>query len=551
MQHLHADWSTNQLAEFLAGVSSFSDDVEAMRGGIERAAEAFDAELGLILAGGRVLASVGFPSGEVPDDVLSQLSAGSQQLAGLGFFSSLCVEMEEGMSGKLILARAGDDPFNPAESNLLRGMARVLSLTLKMIERQNLLIRLTKIQRSISHRAPLEEVLDAITQGAAGLFSGEVVGVRLIDQDDPGYLELVASNAIPESIIGSIRRTKIGEGAGGRAVMEGRLVVVDNYAAAHGMIETFVEDDLSAAMAAPVRENGKVVGSLTVASYSKGRVYTESEQQILLSFAEHASLALTDSKTLEAMREAQRAKDMFLAMVSHELKTPLTVMMGAFRTLQMRWDKLAPDLRDELLETGFERGRELEGLIARLLQGARAELADIKQEIEVSELLSLAISGFQHSRQIVVASVPNKVIYTDPAAVKEILGILLENAVSHSSSEAEIMVRCVLEESLTISVENEGSFAGDVDLSALFEPFKRGTSAIGPGVGLGLYIAQRVAGSVGGEIRASSSGGRVAFHLKVPVITPPPDSSRDLDAGVVAQDEVDEQIVEHVGLGGV
>jgi GGDEF domain-containing protein len=57
-------------------------------------------------------------------------------------------------------------------------------------------------------------------------------------------------------------------------------------------------------MAAPVHEDGEVVGSLGIASYPPGRTFTRTEQEVLLAFAEHASLALTDARTLDAMHQA-------------------------------------------------------------------------------------------------------------------------------------------------------------------------------------------------------------------------------------------------------
>ena len=57
-------------------------------------------------------------------------------------------------------------------------------------------------------------------------------------------------------------------------------------------------------MSAPVHENGRVIGSLTVASTTPGRHYSLEEQELLTSFAEHASLALNDAKTVDQMRQA-------------------------------------------------------------------------------------------------------------------------------------------------------------------------------------------------------------------------------------------------------
>ena len=523
------DWSTHQLAEFLAAVSEFKDESTAARGAIERAAEAFEAEVGAIVRDGSVVASVGFPSGRVPTDHLVSLADGVRQdtvMPGVGVCSVAVVPIEDQQPARLILARAGEGDFAGGgdftiqERNLLRGMARVLALTLTMLERQKLLERLSRIQRSISHRAPLQEVLDAITAGATELMGVEVAGLRVVDPADPSYSLIVSTSGVSSDVLESIRRTPIEEGAGGRAIVEEGLVIIDEYETAPDAVPGFAARHLQTAMAAPVYENGVVAGSLVVASYKQGRRFNESEQEGLLALAEHASLALTDAKTVDAMREAQRSKDMFLAMVSHELKTPLTVIMGALRTLQVHGADLPEELQNEMLDAGWKRGKELERLIDRLLQGARAELAGTEEDVRVSDLITEAVRGFEHSRRVAVKQAPDVLVRMDKHAVLEILGILLENAVAHSPGHGEVAVDASMEGSeLAVSVSNPGSLPEDLDPESLFLPFQRGSAVRSSGVGLGLYIAGRVAESVDGRIRVQSQDGEVRFTLQVPVRT--------------------------------
>jgi diguanylate cyclase (GGDEF)-like protein len=87
----------------------------------------------------------------------------------------------------------------------------------------------------------------------------------------------------------------------GRAVAEGRLVLAEDYTRTSGAIEQFVAEGVRAAMAAPVREDGRIIGSLILSSFREGRVFSRAEQDMLLSFAEHASLALTDARRVDAM----------------------------------------------------------------------------------------------------------------------------------------------------------------------------------------------------------------------------------------------------------
>jgi K+-sensing histidine kinase KdpD len=388
-------------------------------------------------------------------------------------------------------------------------------------ERQRLLERLSRIQRSISHRAPLQEVMDAITQGAADLLGDEIAGIRLVDQEDPSYIELVSATGVTAKQYEALRRGPVGEGAGGRAIAENRLVIINNYWESASGLTALASDNLQSAMAAPVREAGKVVGSLVVATYREGRQYSPEEQDALLALAEHASLALTDARTVEAMRDAQHAKDMFLAMVSHELKTPLTVIMGTLKTFQRHAESLTPELRSEMLNSAFERGRELERLIDRLLQGSRAELAGYKQHLYLPDLVADSTMGFEHMERLSIEPAADVFVFTDSIAIQKIVGVLLENAVSHSPRGSEITLTAeVVEGEAAITVSNRGSLPEGLDHATLFLPFHRGPDARSPGVGLGLYIASRLALSTEGRISASSGAGMVHFTLSLPLSGP-------------------------------
>jgi diguanylate cyclase (GGDEF)-like protein len=322
-------WAAQHLTEFLAAVSTADDEQEAVRDAVERAAEAFDAEAGAIVGDDRVLASTGFGVNDVPYEPFEQILHGEVErleVPGIGTCEALAIAIGDERLESLILARNADSPFSSEERNLARGMARVLAMTVRLLrvveaerglrelserqsdenarlaeslaERQRLLERLSKIQNSIVSRRDLQEVLDGIVSGAEDLLGDETVGLRLIDPEDPGQLILVASAGVKPEIVEATHRSPIGLGAGGRAAAEGRLIVIEDYAAHDRNLSAYAEDGISAALAAPVLEHGEVVGSLVVATHRAGRTYSRAEREMLLAFAEHASLALTDAKTV-------------------------------------------------------------------------------------------------------------------------------------------------------------------------------------------------------------------------------------------------------------
>lgn len=382
--------------------------------------------------------------------------------------------------------------------------------------RSELFARLSKIQRSISHRAPLQEVLDSITEGARELLGEELVGLRLIDEQDPSQVVLVSECGTPPELLPALRRGPVGEGAGGRSITENRMVILDHYSEQDTALPAFREAKLQTAMAAPVREQGKAVGSLVVGSYEPGRVYTEAEQEVLMAFAEHAGLALNDARAVEAMRAAQRAKDAFLAMVSHELKTPLTVVLGVLKTLKERYTDLDDDLREELVAAAYERGDQLAHLIDQLLQGARGELPAAKQPAFLPDLVTRVTGTFENKATLDVGAVPSIHVTCDPAAVEQALGILLDNAIAHSPEGSTISVEADVDAGrVRVAVCNPGRLPPG-DPGRLFLPFERGPDARPGGVGLGLYIASRLAEAMGGALTVHPSDGSVHFTLTFP-----------------------------------
>jgi diguanylate cyclase (GGDEF)-like protein len=294
-------WSTQQLVEFLALVSSFTDAASATHGAVERAAEAVDAEVVALVRDGIVAAAVGFPGAGLPADELVALAmlgatASHAVLPGVGACRVIVVALAGEVPAQLLVARAGEEDFSAEERDLLRGMARVLVLTLRMLARQQLLECLSELQRMIVRRAEPRELLQTVVDGTAALIGDDVASLQLLDPQQPETGVLVASIGFDDALHAQVERRRIGEGLGGRAIAEDRLVVFGAGADDVRAVPATPDGGVQAAMAAPVREEGRAVGSLVVASRRAGRRYTSEDEEILLAFAEHASLALTDAK---------------------------------------------------------------------------------------------------------------------------------------------------------------------------------------------------------------------------------------------------------------
>jgi diguanylate cyclase (GGDEF)-like protein len=217
------------------------------------------------------------------------------------------------------------EPFGQEDVSLLRGMSRVLTLTLQLLrvvedertqatekarllvslqERQQLLEQLSQLQRCISERTPLDRVLDAVVDGARALTGAELAVLRLIDPSQPSELITAAVSGDDADLLRRARRTPEARGAAWREIAEGRVAVVEDDADGVGMAGDLLDAGLRTALAVPLHEHGVVVGTLVVASRDAVVVFPSSQREMLVSFAEQASVALAAAKTANSIRHA-------------------------------------------------------------------------------------------------------------------------------------------------------------------------------------------------------------------------------------------------------
>ncbi|MDX6572647.1 MAG: hypothetical protein QOC86_1803, partial [Gaiellales bacterium] len=130
-----------------------------------------------------------------------------------------------------------------------------------------------------------------------------IVGLRLIDENDPSYVVLAASTGVDDTIARALRRGPVSEGIGGRAIIEERLLITNDYGEGPSEIPVLAERGVRAAMAAPVYGHGAVVGSLVVATRSDRR-FNDADAGTLAFFSEYTGVALSTARAADAVRQA-------------------------------------------------------------------------------------------------------------------------------------------------------------------------------------------------------------------------------------------------------
>jgi diguanylate cyclase (GGDEF)-like protein len=144
-------------------------------------------------------------------------------------------------------------------------------------------------------------VLDAVVDGARALAGTGLALLRLIDPSRPSELFTAAISGEDAELLASARQTPEARGAAWREVAEGRVAVIEQD---DGMVADVLKAGLRSVLAVPLHEHGAIVGALVLASPDAGHVFGDSRREMLVSFAEQASVALAAAKTANSIRHA-------------------------------------------------------------------------------------------------------------------------------------------------------------------------------------------------------------------------------------------------------
>lgn len=232
---------------------------------------------------------------------------------------------------------------------------------------------------------------------------------------------------------------------------------------------------------------------------------------------------------IEKEREIEKQKNELITNVSHDLRTPLTSIMGYLRLLRdAKYDNR--EQYDEYIKIAFSKSEQLKNLIEDLFEYTKLTNESIvleKQEVCINEMLDQLIEELvpqaeEHGLSF-AKEFPEDRIYAniDSEKIVRVFDNLLMNAIKYSKDEGEITVSLRKEETnIQISVANQSEEFTKEELKNLFERFYKkdqSRSRISEGSGLGLAIAKSIVDLQGGEIRVEYEDGVVRFIISLPV----------------------------------
>ena len=219
------------------------------------------------------------------------------------------------------------------------------------------------------------------------------------------------------------------------------------------------------------------------------------------------------SASLDPDAEDQdRLKSELVATVSHEMRRPLTAILGFSQTLRTRWDTLPSQLRGELLERVELNAQAMSHMIGQVLDFSRLQVGHFQIElrpIEVEPLVARVLGnlGGQVANHVLrTRGEPDVRVLTEPYAFERILGNLVMNAAKFAPGGTTIEVGWTTEEDGTVRlwVRDEGPGVPESDRERIFERFYR-VERTGPGTGLGLAVVKELVALHGGRVWMDSA----------------------------------------------
>jgi len=229
------------------------------------------------------------------------------------------------------------------------------------------------------------------------------------------------------------------------------------------------------------------------------------------------------ARALEKLRALDRLKNTLLHTLSHDLRSPLTAILGAASTLERLDAELPEDERAHLLHTLAARARGMNTLLTDLLDLDRLDQGIVEPRrfpVDLGELAHEVVLRTEalQGRQVDVDA-GRVAVAVDAPKVERMLENLLSNAARHTPPDSHIWVRVTAEDGgAMLVVEDDGPGVPDDMKKAIFEAFQRGSDAAGlPGTGIGLSLVARFAELHGGRAWVEDRpGGGASFRVFLP-----------------------------------
>jgi PAS domain S-box-containing protein len=402
--------------------------------------------------------------------------------------------------------------------------------------------RLQAVTDSVLAHLTLEDLLPEMLRHIQELLETDSAAILLLLEDGQS-LVIRAAIGLQEEVIGM--RIPLGKGVAGSIAASRAPLVVEDLSAVE-VINPILGREARSLIGAPLIVKGELIGVIH-ADTSKLKRFAENDVRLLQLAADRVALAIEQRRFYEVEQqarrqaeEANRTKDEFLALVSHELRSPLNAILGYTRMLRS-----GPEDREGFNKfTGvIERSAKAQlQIIEDLLDSARIVTGKLRIEPSLVDLVPALEAALDTVRSAAEAKgitlvanfrrLPEQVL-GDSTRLQQVVWNLLTNAVKFTPESGRVELRMEgAADHIRIAVSDTGKGIEPEFLPFVFDRFRQADSSSGRrygGLGLGLLLVKHLVELHGGTIAAASEGaGRgTTFTITLPrrhleFIPPPP-----------------------------
>src|SRR3989338_7788773 len=284
---------------------------------------------------------------------------------------------------------------------------------------------------------------------------------------------------------------------------------------------------LKSLMIIPICARGKTLGALSLGYAKSGRVYTQSAFEFFQEFCNDLGVILDNGRLSDEISKRDKAKDLFIASLSHELRNPLAPIKSSLELLRLR--ETTTDVREELdnIEHQFDHLAKLLGDLLDVTRFTQAKIQIVPHTVELRKLVERSLKASDAllrasdiTLHVTYPGTPLQV-WADDTRLEQAITNLMSNAAKFTPSGGSIWVNLSKENgSAVLKIRDNGAGIDQADLSNIFELYYKGSNGNNAsGLGIGLLLVHEIVGLHQGSIEAKSGvrGTGSEFTVKLPI----------------------------------
>ncbi len=398
--------------------------------------------------------------------------------------------------------------------------------------------RLQRLTDATLAQITLDDLLPVLLDRLSELLAVDTVAILLLTEDGTA-LTVWAAKGLEEEVSEGIA-IPLGAGFAGRIAAERRPVVLPEVDPTMFISPVLRSKGVRSLMGVPLQVEGRVIGVVHVGTLAP-RAFPADDIQLLQLGADRIALAIEHARLFAAEQAAHRRaeealqlREEFLSLASHELKTPLTTLMGNLDWLERRTLKAAglPERELQLLRVAIEQAKRLNQLVNMLLDISRIQQGRLTIEPQLVEVVALVREvveairpRLQQHRLELLAHAPRLFITGDALRLRQVIENVVENAIIFSPNGGRITLGVEQgDRNVRLVVHDEGMGISTADLPRIFESFYTGATGnqeYRAGMGIGLYMVREIVTLHGGTVAVHSEVGKGStFTITLPAQEP-------------------------------